>query len=80
MLAWWYITIGGAFILLGLRSVLRADSAWPIAFRFLIAVGFIVLGVGTLRTPSRKVMFTVCSPTGAKNATTDRVAYQEETP
>jgi hypothetical protein len=53
MLAWWYITIGGAFILLGLRSVLRADSAWPIAFRFLIAVGFIVLGVGTLRTPSR---------------------------
>jgi tetrahydromethanopterin S-methyltransferase subunit C len=53
MLAWWYISIGGAFILLGLRSVVRGDWIWPVVFRFVIAIGFIVLGIGTLRTPSR---------------------------
>jgi len=53
MLAWWYICIGVVFILLGVRSLLRGDPTWPMAFRFVIAVGFIVLGIGTLRTPRR---------------------------
>lgn len=53
MLAWWYVCIGAAFILLGLRSLVRGDRIWPVVFRFVIAVGFIVLGIGTLRTSPR---------------------------
>lgn len=49
MLGWWYVCIGGAFTLLGLRSAIRGDPAWSVAFRFVIAVGFFVLSVGTLR-------------------------------
>jgi len=53
MLAWWYVCIGGGFILLAIRSELRGDPAWSVALRFLIAVGFVALGIGTLRIPSR---------------------------
>jgi hypothetical protein len=49
MLGWWYVCIGGAFTLLGLRSVVRGDPAWSVELRFLIAIGFFVLSVGTLR-------------------------------
>jgi hypothetical protein len=50
MLGWWYVCIGGAFTLLGLRSVVRGDPTWLVAIRFVIAIGFFVLSVGTLRT------------------------------
>jgi hypothetical protein len=49
MLGWWYVCIGGAFMLLGLRSAIRGDPAWSFVFRFVIAVGFFALSVGTLR-------------------------------
>lgn len=49
MFGWWYVCIGGAFTLLGLRSAVRGDPVWSVVFRFVIAVGFIVLSVGTLR-------------------------------
>ena len=49
----WYACIGGGFILLGIRSALRGDTSWSVALRFVIAVGFIVLAVGTLRGSSR---------------------------
>jgi hypothetical protein len=52
MLAWWYVCIGAAFILLGIRSAVRGDAIWPVVFRFVIAIGFVVLGIGTLRSPS----------------------------
>jgi len=53
MLAWWYVCIGWAFVMLGVRSLLSGDQVWSVAFRFVIAVGFVVLGMGTLRTTSR---------------------------
>jgi hypothetical protein len=53
MLAWWYVCIGGGFILLAIRSVLRGDRIWSVAVRFVIAAGFVVLGIGTLRARSR---------------------------
>jgi hypothetical protein len=52
MLGWWYVCIGGAFALLGIRSLLRADPFWPVAIRFVIAAGFVILAIGTLRGPS----------------------------
>jgi hypothetical protein len=53
MLAWWYVCIGGAFILLGVRSLVRGDTTLSVALRFMMAIGFILLGIGKLRTPSR---------------------------
>ena len=53
MLGWWYVCIGGAFILLALRSAVRGDTIWSVVLRFAIAIGFIVLAKGTLRGPSR---------------------------
>jgi len=53
MLAWWYLCIGGGFILLAIRSELRGDPTWSVALRVLIAFGFVALGIATLRSPSR---------------------------
>jgi len=50
MLGWWYVCIGSGFTLLGLRSVIRGDPAWSVVLRFVIAIGFFVLSVGTMRT------------------------------
>jgi hypothetical protein len=54
MLGWWYVCIGAAFMLLALRSFVRGDPAWPVAFRVVIAVGFFVLSVGTRRATWRR--------------------------
>jgi hypothetical protein len=53
MLGWWYVCIGGAFILLAARSAIRGDRLWSIGIRSVIAVGFIALAVGTFRGPAR---------------------------
>ena len=53
MLGWWYMCIGGGFILLAIRSALRGDALWSVALRFVIALGFGALAMGTLRGPSR---------------------------
>jgi len=50
MFGWWYLCIGLGFVLLGLRSLMRGDAAWPIALRFVIAAGFFALGAGTLQS------------------------------
>lgn len=50
MFGWWYVCIGVAFSLLGLRSILRGDPFWPIVIRFVISAGFFVLAAGTLRS------------------------------
>jgi protein-S-isoprenylcysteine O-methyltransferase Ste14 len=49
MFAWWYVCIGAAFVLLGVRSVLRSDPIWAVGIRFVIAIGFAVLAAGTFR-------------------------------
>jgi tetrahydromethanopterin S-methyltransferase subunit C len=53
MLAWWYVCIGGAFILLAVRSALRGDRLWQVIIRLVIAIGFVALAAGTFRGPSR---------------------------
>jgi hypothetical protein len=53
LLAWWYACIGVAFVLLGARSAVQGDLIWKVVFRFVIAVGFVVLAVGTFRRPLR---------------------------
>jgi hypothetical protein len=51
LLGWWYICIGVAFLLLGLRNLIAATGAWSVALRWVIAAGFIGLGIVTLRSP-----------------------------
>jgi hypothetical protein len=47
---WWYICIGLGFILLGFRNLVAGITGWPVALRWIIAAGFLLLGVGTLRS------------------------------
>jgi hypothetical protein len=54
MLGWWYLSIGAAFTMLALRSLIRGDPRWAVVFRVLIAAGFFVLSVGTRRTTWRR--------------------------
>ena len=42
---WWYISIGLGFALLGIRAWLEGDTPWLIGLRFVIAAGFVVLGL-----------------------------------
>jgi len=51
---YWYICIGLGFILLGLRNLLAAAAAWTVVIRWIIGVGFIVLGAGSLGTGKPK--------------------------
>ena len=48
---WWYVCIGLGFAALGVRAFLAGARPWPVAIRCLIAIGFVLLGMGTLRTP-----------------------------
>jgi hypothetical protein len=50
----WYICIGLGFGLLGLRNLLAQSAAWTIAIRWIIALGFIVLGAGSLASAKPK--------------------------
>jgi len=42
--AYWYICIGVGFILLGLRNLLADAAVRTIALRWIIGLGFIILG------------------------------------
>jgi hypothetical protein len=46
---WWYGSIGAGFLLLVVRGFLAGERLWPIPLRWVIAAGFVFLGVGTLR-------------------------------
>jgi hypothetical protein len=50
MFGWWYVCLGVGFVLLGFRSLLRGDALWSIILRYVIAAGFVILGVATLRS------------------------------
>jgi len=47
--ACWYICIGAGFAALGLRALIAGVQMWAIGIRFAISLGFVVLGVLTLR-------------------------------
>jgi hypothetical protein len=49
LLGWWYVCIGGGFLLLGVRSLLLGERLWMILLRWVIAAGFVFLGVSRLR-------------------------------
>jgi hypothetical protein len=49
LLGWWYVCIGGGFLLLGIRSLLYGERLWLILLRWAIAAGFVFLGVNRLR-------------------------------
>ena len=54
---WWYSCIGLGFALLGLRYWIARASLYPVALRFVVAAGFVLLGVATLRSarqPARR--------------------------
>ena len=54
LLGWWYLSISGGFFLLGLNRLLHGEAPWGVALRWLIALGFLLLGCWELR----------CGPTG----------------
>ncbi len=49
ILGWWYICIGAGFIALGVRAMIAGVEIWASGLRFLIAAGFLLLGVISLR-------------------------------
>jgi hypothetical protein len=51
LFGWWYVSIGIGFALLALRSYMYGARPFSIVLRAVIAAGFVVLGVATLRTP-----------------------------
>ncbi|HME06658.1 MAG TPA: hypothetical protein VKG25_06390 [Bryobacteraceae bacterium] len=50
LLGWWYVCIGVGFIALGARALIAGVHTWPVAIRFVIALGFLILGVMSLRS------------------------------
>jgi hypothetical protein len=54
LLGYWYLCIGLGFVLLGVRNLLAGAAAWTIALRWIIALGFIILGVLSLGTAKPK--------------------------
>jgi hypothetical protein len=54
LLGYWYICIGVGFGLLGLRNLLAGAAAWTIVLRWIIGLGFVVLGAGSLETAKPK--------------------------
>jgi hypothetical protein len=47
---WWYVSIGLGFALLAIRNFIYAAPLGSIVLRAVIAAGFVILGVTTLRT------------------------------
>jgi hypothetical protein len=54
MFGWWYVCIAVGFFLLGVRNLLARAPFWTVALRWMIAAGFLALGVATLRGSRRR--------------------------
>jgi hypothetical protein len=54
LLGWWYVSIGLGFALLAIRNYIYGARPLSIVLRSVIAAGFVILGVTTLRTPPRQ--------------------------
>ena len=50
LFAWWYLTIGIGFGLLGVYWWMLGARMWQIALRFVVGAGFVALGVLTWRS------------------------------
>ena len=53
LFAWWYICIGLAFIALAARAFVAGAPGWGVGLRVVVAVGFVLLGIGELRRYKR---------------------------
>jgi hypothetical protein len=53
LFAWWYICIGLAFTALAVRAFVAGAPGWGVGLRLLVAVGFVLLGIGELRRRTR---------------------------
>ncbi len=53
LFGWWYLSLGLAFAALAWRNILYGAPYWGIVQRFLIAAGFLALGIVTLRPAGR---------------------------
>jgi hypothetical protein len=51
LFGWWYVSIGLGFGLLALRNYIYGARLFSILLRAVIAAGFVILGITTLRTP-----------------------------
>jgi hypothetical protein len=49
LFAWWYICIGFAFVVLGVRVLGAGAVGWGVGLRVVVAAGFLLLGIGELR-------------------------------
>jgi uncharacterized membrane protein len=49
LLGWWYLTIGAGFALLGVSRMVVGESLWGVGLRWVIAAGFLLLGLWELR-------------------------------
>jgi hypothetical protein len=49
LLALWYVCIGAGFFTLGLRAIMLGAPWWTVILRWVIAAGFVVIGVVELR-------------------------------
>jgi hypothetical protein len=49
LFAWWYICIGLAFIALSARAFVAGAPGWSVGLRLVVALGFVLLGIGELR-------------------------------
>jgi len=49
LLGWWYLAIGAGFALLGINRMVVGESFWSAGLRWLIALGFLLLGFWELR-------------------------------
>ncbi len=54
LFGWWYVSIGVGFGLLAIRNFIYGAGTASIVLRAAIAVGFLILGVTTLRTAPRE--------------------------
>jgi len=53
LLGAWFVCIGVGFALLGFRATIYHVPWWGLALRWVIAAGFIVLGLNELRRARR---------------------------
>jgi hypothetical protein len=53
LFAWWYICIGLAFMALALRAFVAGAPSWSVGLRLVVAVGFVLLGIGEMRRRTR---------------------------
>ncbi len=51
--AWWYLSIGAGFLVLGVARLIAGDRVLLVALRWLIGAGFFTLGYFELRDRKR---------------------------